>query len=116
MKESETNHRFLSQVDGGWSSSGRRIDLEGFPGGLVVKNLPCNAGDTGSIPGPGRSHCCSTTKPVEAHSTLEPVFCNKTICCNEKPMHSNEKQPPLAADLGMLALVRTQCPTLAYHF
>ena len=22
-----------------------------FPGGLVVKNPPCNAGDTGSIPG-----------------------------------------------------------------
>ena len=27
-----------------------------FPGGAVVKNLPANAGDTGSIPGPGRSH------------------------------------------------------------
>ena len=27
-----------------------------FPGGLVVKNLPANAGDMGSIPGPGRSH------------------------------------------------------------
>ena len=25
----------------------------GFPGGLVVKNLPCNAGDLGSIPGQG---------------------------------------------------------------
>ena len=28
----------------------------GFPGGVVVKNLPANAGDTGSIPGLGRSH------------------------------------------------------------
>ena len=28
----------------------------GFPGGLVVKNPPANAGDTGSIRGPGRSH------------------------------------------------------------
>ena len=28
----------------------------GFPGGPVVKNLPDNAGDTVSIPGPGRSH------------------------------------------------------------
>ena len=27
-----------------------------FPGGSVVKNLPANAGDTGSSPGPGRSH------------------------------------------------------------
>ena len=28
----------------------------GFPGGSVVKNPPANAGDTGSSPGPGRSH------------------------------------------------------------
>ena len=27
-----------------------------FPDGAVVKNLPANAGDMGSIPGPGRSH------------------------------------------------------------
>ena len=27
-----------------------------FSGGAVVKNLPANAGDTGSSPGPGRSH------------------------------------------------------------
>ena len=27
----------------------------GFPGGSVVKNSPANAGDMGSIPGPGRS-------------------------------------------------------------
>ena len=29
--------------------------LLGFPGGSVVKNLPANAGDAGSIPGSGRS-------------------------------------------------------------
>ena len=28
----------------------------GFPGGTVVKNLPANAGDTGSSPGLGRFH------------------------------------------------------------
>ena len=27
-----------------------------FPGGAVVKNPPAKAGDTGLIPGPGRSH------------------------------------------------------------
>ena len=27
-----------------------------FPGGAVVKNLPAKAGDTGSIPGPWRTH------------------------------------------------------------
>ena len=27
-----------------------------FPGGAVIKNLPANEEDTGSIPGQGRSH------------------------------------------------------------
>ena len=29
---------------------------EGFPGDLVVKTPPAIGGDTGSVPGPGRSH------------------------------------------------------------
>ena len=32
-----------------------KIDLV-FPGGLMVKNPPANAGYMGSIPGPERSH------------------------------------------------------------
>ena len=32
------------------------IETQGFPGGTVVKNPPASAGDTGSSPGPGRSH------------------------------------------------------------
>ena len=30
--------------------------VEDFPGGSVDKNPPANTGDTGFIPGPGRSH------------------------------------------------------------
>ena len=33
-----------------------KLYRSGFPGGAVVKNPPANAGDTGSSPGPGRSH------------------------------------------------------------
>ena len=33
-----------------------RLSLGGFPGDSVGKNSLANAGDTGSIPGPGRSH------------------------------------------------------------
>jgi len=29
---------------------------KGFPGDLVVRNPRANGGDTGSVPGPGRSH------------------------------------------------------------
>ena len=44
----------VAQVDDGRSSvESKAMD---FPGGAVVKNPPASAGDTGSIPGPGRSH------------------------------------------------------------
>ena len=33
-----------------------KTTMRGFPGGAEVKNLPANAGDMGSRPGPGRSH------------------------------------------------------------
>ena len=42
-----------------------KITSRGFPGGAVVKNLPANAGDTGSSPGPGRSHMLRSNKAPE---------------------------------------------------
>ena len=36
------------------NSLSKLIEL-GFPGGPVIKNPPCNAGETGFIPRPGRS-------------------------------------------------------------
>ena len=30
--------------------------IRGFPGGAAIENPPANARDTGSSPGPGRSH------------------------------------------------------------
>ena len=41
----------------------------GFPGGSVVKNPPANAGDAGSIPGPGRSPGERNGNPLQ-HSCL----------------------------------------------
>ena len=37
----------------------------GFPGGSVVKNPPANAGDTGSIPGSGRSPGEGNDNPLQ---------------------------------------------------
>ena len=42
----------------------------GFPGGSVVKNLPDNAGDTGSVPGLGRSPAGWNGNPLQ-YSFLE---------------------------------------------
>ena len=42
----------------------------GFPGGTVVKNPPANAGDSGSIPGSGRSPGGGNGNPFQ-YSCLE---------------------------------------------
>ena len=45
-------------------------NIKNVPGGAVNKNPPANAGDTGSIPGPGRfhsrkiPHACGAAKPM----------------------------------------------------
>ena len=38
--------------------------IRDFLGGSVVKNLPCNVGDVGSIPGQGTRITHATGKPV----------------------------------------------------
>ena len=43
---------------------------EGFPGGSVVKNLPANGGNMGSIPGLGRSPGEGNGNPLQ-YSCLE---------------------------------------------
>ena len=53
--------------------------LQGFPGDAVVENPPANAGDTGSIPDPGRSHMRRVTKPV----------CHKYWACALEPASHN---------------------------
>ena len=88
--------------------------LRGFPGGAVVKSPPADAGDTGSSPGPGRSHMRGATKPMRHNywacalepvshnywarvpqvlkpARLESVLCNKRSHRNEKPTHHNEE-------------------------
>ena len=55
-----------------WAPHPHQNQNTGFYGALVVKNLPANAGDTDSTPGPGRWHmpwsnyylCSKTTEPT----------------------------------------------------
>ena len=46
------------------------ICIRGFPGGIVVKNLPANAGDAGSVAGLGRSPGEGNGNPLQ-YSCLE---------------------------------------------
>ena len=45
----------------------------GFSGGSVVKNLPANAGDTGSIPGLGRSPGEENCNPLQYSGWENPM-------------------------------------------
>ena len=44
--------------------------IYGFPGGLVVKNPPANTGDSGSVPGSGKSPGERHVNPLQ-YSCLE---------------------------------------------
>ena len=59
-------------------------EIEDFPGGTVVKNPPANAGDTGSSPGPGRSH----RPQINCAPQLYPCNHNYWVCVPQllKPM------------------------------
>ena len=50
----------------------RNAESWGFPGGSVVKSLPANAGDMGSIPGPER---CCMRRSSKAKATAAELAC-----------------------------------------
>ena len=63
-----------------------------FPGGAVVEIPPANAGDTGSSPGPGRSHMPWSN---EAHvlQLLSPRVPNTEACAPRAGAPQQEKPP-----------------------
>ena len=53
-----------------------------FPGGPVVENLPCNAGDVGSIPGQG-TKISHAKEQLSLHaSTRESMLCDEDPVCH----------------------------------
>ena len=76
------------------------ILLRGFPGGAVVRNLPANAGDTGSSPGLGISHMPRSNWAREPQLLSLRVW---SLCSatrgrdSERPVHRDEEWPPLGA-------------------
>ena len=59
----------------------------------MVKNLPCDAGDTGSVPGPGRSHM-----PRSNEASMPQLLCPHSRACalkREKPHTTTREWTPL---------------------
>ena len=86
--------------------------VQGFHRDSEGKNLPANAGDTGSIPDPGGKQqlgpCATATEPAlysPGTTTTETVgprahALHQEKPRNEKPTHRTREQPPLAASRG----------------
>jgi len=106
-------HYFASM----WNIISQKCIYWDFPGVLVVKNLPANAGNKSSIPNLGRSHVLFATKPM-CHKCwglralgplccsyqacmlpllklvhLESVFCNKKATAMRSPQTTMKSSP-----------------------
>ena len=54
---------------------GQEVGHRDFPGGPMVKNLPCNAGDVGSMPGWG-TKILHPLDQLSLHTTISESTCH----------------------------------------
>ena len=74
-----------------------RMYIWDFPGGLVVKNLPSNAGDAGSIPGGGTKIPCATGQLSPCATTREkPTRPNRRSCMLQRRSCVPQPRPDAA--------------------
>ena len=67
-----------------------------FPGNLVVKKLPCNAGDTGSIPSQGTKIPHAQEQLSQRSTTTEPMHCNWWVLVPQQKILHNAMNIPQA--------------------
>ena len=65
-----------------------------FPGGPVVKNPPCNAGDAGLIPGQGTKIPHAAGQLSQRASTRARMPWSLRATTREKPTHHNKEPAP----------------------
>ena len=69
-------------------------DLWDFLGGLVVKNMPCNAGDMSSIPGQGTKIAHAQEQLSLCAATAEPVHHSRESRCFTHIVFHEVPNPP----------------------
>ena len=67
-----------------------------LPGGPLVKNLPCNARDAGSIPGRGTKISHAVEQLNRRATTREPVHHNKGSRMTQQRSHVLQLRPDAA--------------------
>ena len=98
----------------GHMSTSRRY-VEDFPGGPVVKNLPCNAGDAGSVPGWGNKIPCTKellsprAATTEAHEPRRPcAITRESSSWNEKSCML-QLRPDAAELINIYIYIKNAC-------
>ena len=66
------------------SGSEKTLQGQDFPGGPVVKKVPCHAGNAGSIPGQ-RTLIPHVPQLMKSTHPIAPMACSKTSEPSEKP-------------------------------
>ena len=61
-----------------------------FPGGPVLKNSPCNAGELGLVPGWGTKISHAVEQPSPCDATTEPVHSGACVPQLESPCAATE--------------------------
>ena len=101
VQEQFTTHKPMNMIN----CINERKDRDS-PSGPVVKNLPADAGDAGSIPGPGRLHMPGGSKP-RAPQLLKPVHPEPTGHSKRGP--HREEPVPRSRDQPLLTAGRENC-------
>ena len=106
-EESQGRPHHFSRV---WWWVKPQISALGFPGSLVVKNLPANAGDSSLSPHPGRFHipwsssACATQLLSLCAAPLKPAHPQTYAPQQEKPLQWEARTPQLETSSRLLQL------------
>ena len=90
-----------------------------FPGGPVVKNLPCNAEDVGSIPGWGRKilHAPEQGSPrtMRSNKRKSPCAASKTLHSQINTLKKKKKSNPGRLTPELTLLTALLLPAMQVH-
>ena len=111
-KKPKTKQTHLHDTKHNKQKKEKKKKAKDFPGDRVVKHLPSNSGDTGSVPVPGRFHTLQNkeTRVPRLPSLRSRAAPAETAHCNTEalePVLRQEKSPLTAAKERTCKALRT---------
>ena len=93
-----------------------KYNHEDFPGGPVVKNLPCNVGDSGSIPGQGTKipHTLEQLSQCANYLFQEPQLESQCTAMKDLAWHKTQHSQINKYKLKKINIITSQGPMYKY--